>query len=121
MYRLSIQNMISGAHFLRGYKGNCSRLHGHNWTIQVEVICHEVNSAGMCIDFKELSDLSWQVISTFDHQNFNEIEPFDKINPTAENLAKYFYNEIGKTLPAGVTMAAIKLWETDKYMVEYSR
>lgn len=120
MHRLSIETVISAAHLLRDYDGNCSRLHGHNWKIKVEVNASQLDNIGMAIDFKDLKDLSWQVAGKFDHQIINEIAPFDKINPTAENLSQYFYREIAKLLPAEIKMSRILLWETDKYMVEYS-
>ncbi len=120
MYKLAIEVSISASHYLRHYSGPCQRMHGHNWKIQVVVTGKQLNEAGMIIDFKELSDLTWQVIGRFDHQTFNELPPFDTLNPTAENMAKYFYHEIGRILPEGVSMSAIRLWETDKYMLEYS-
>ena len=120
MYILSIETMISAAHRLREYEGNCVRLHGHNWKIRVEVKTDTLNNLGMGIDFKDLADLAWQVIGRFDHQEINTIPPFDQMNPTAENLARYFYEEIGRLLPEPILMHKIALWETDKYRVEYS-
>ncbi len=120
MYKLSIDTMISASHYLRDYSGPCQRVHGHNWKIQVVVTGEDLNATGMVIDFKDLTDLTWSVVGKFDHQMLNEVEPFTEMNPTAENMARYFFREIGKKLPAGVRMAAIRLWETDKYMVEYS-
>lgn len=120
MYKLSIDTMISASHFLRDYSGPCQRMHGHNWKIQVIVTGDQLDKAGMIIDFKKLSDITWQVVGQFDHQTFNDVPPFDQINPTAENMAKYFYHEIGRILPQGIFMSAIRLWETDKYMLEYS-
>lgn len=119
MYRLSIQTSISAAHFLNNYDGNCALLHGHNWKIQVEVCSEQVDKAGMVIDFKDLKDITWQVAGKFDHHVFNETPPFDKENPTAENISRYLYNEIGKLLPAHVKMDRIRLWETDNYSIEY--
>ncbi len=120
MYQLAIDLMISASHRLRNYEGPCQRVHGHNWKIQVVVKGDQLNETGMVIDFKELSDLAWEVVGRFDHQMLNEIPPFDRLNPTAENMARYFFQEIGKKLPDGVKMQAIRLWETDKYMVEYT-
>ena len=119
MYRLSIETTISAAHHLKDYQGNCSMMHGHNWKIQVEVNSNKVDNVGMVIDFKDLKDITWQVVGKFDHQVFNNIPPFDKLNPTAEHLSKYFYHEIEKLLPENVKMDRIKLWETDKYSIEY--
>ena len=119
MYILSIETMISAAHRLREYDGNCVRIHGHNWKIRVEVKTDTLNDVGMGIDFKDLTDLAWRVVGRFDHQEINRIPPFDKMNPTAENMARYFYLEIGRLLPRHIQMHKISLWETDKYKVEY--
>ena len=120
MYTLSALLNFSSAHYLNNYDGNCSRLHGHNWKVQVEMSANELDETGMALDFKDLNEIAWNVIGKFDHRVINEVKPFDTINPTAENLACYFYNEIKKTLPAKITMKKIGLWETDKYLVEYS-
>jgi len=120
MYRLSCETTISAAHFLREYKGPCANLHGHNWKIKVEVSAIELNNIGLAIDFYDLKKITWKVVGEFDHQNFNEIPPFDKINPTAENIVKYFYEKIAERLPAGIKMESLKIWETEKYLVEYS-
>ena len=121
MYRLSIESKIYAAHQLREYDGPCARLHGHNWKIKVEVSAKELNRVGIAIDFMDLKKITWQVIGKFDHNNFNQIAPFDTINPTAENIARYFYDEIDKVLPAGIDLIFIEIWETDKYRVSYGR
>jgi len=120
MYRLSTQFSISAAHYLNKYDGDCARLHGHNWKIKVEVTAQELDETGMAMDFKDLKEISWAAICKYDHQVFNEVKPFDSINPTAENIAHHFYQQISKQLPQHVTMAKLCLWETDKYLVEYS-
>ena len=119
MYKLSALLNFSSAHYLNDYDGNCARLHGHNWKVQVEVAAGELNKLGMAMDFKDLDKLAWDVIGKFDHQVVNKINPFDALNPTAENMARYFYREINKGLPAGIKMEKLSLWETDKYLVEY--
>ena len=119
MYRLSAELKISAAHQLRNYEGPCARVHGHNWKVRVEVSAFELNNVGIAIDFLDLKKISWQVIGKYDHNNFNEIAPFDQLNPTAENIAKYFYHEIESLLPAGIKLLTIEIWETDKYKVAY--
>mgnify|MGYP003566079248 CR=1 FL=1 len=104
MFILIHETSISSAHFLRDYKGICSRIHGHNWKIRVEIRAENLNKEGMAIDFKDLKNLTLQVLSLFDHQNLNDIPPFDKINPTAENIVKYFYKELKKILPDGIEL-----------------
>ena len=120
MYKLSALLNFSSAHYLNAYNGNCARLHGHNWKVLVEVSAGELGENGLALDFKDLNDMAWKIIGKFDHQVINEVEPFDKVNPTAENLARYFYQEIKSTLPASIKMEKIGLWETEKYLVEYS-
>jgi len=119
MYRLSTQKMISAAHVLRDYDGPCARLHGHNWNIKLDVIAEQLNKVGISLDFMDMDTILWQVVGPFDHNNFNDFPPFNTINPTAENIAKYFFNEVKKRLPAGIDMEKITIWETDQYQVEY--
>lgn len=120
MFNLSIDTSFSAAHLLRDYDGPCSRTHGHNWKIRVEVLADTLDEKGIAIDFKDLKNLTWQVIGKFDHSNFNDIAPFDTLNPTAENIVKYFFDELKKILPEGTRLNKIRLWETEKYAVEYS-
>ena len=68
-----------------------------------------------------LKNITWKVIGPFDHNNFNDIAPFDELNPTAENIVKFFYDEIGKLLPSNIMLISIRLWETEKYAVEYQK
>jgi 6-pyruvoyltetrahydropterin/6-carboxytetrahydropterin synthase len=119
MFRLSSKKMISAAHILRDYDGPCARLHGHNWHIKIDVLSDTLDNVGLAIDFKDLDDILWQVAGPFDHNNFNDFPPFDKINPTAENISRYFFNEIKKRLPENVTLEKITIWETEDYLVEY--
>ncbi len=119
MFLLSVELNISAAHYLRDFEGACQRLHGHNWKIRVEVKGEKLDSAGMAMDFKDLKNLSEGVIMKFDHQSLNEVPPFDRLNPTAENIARYFYGEIAKQLPENITMSKISIWETEKYRLDY--
>lgn len=119
MYTLSIMKEISAAHLLRDYDGPCARIHGHNWKIRIEVRSGNVDDTGIAIDFMDIEKLLWQVIGRYDHRNFNEIAPFDRINPTAENIARFVYEEMKKLLPPGISMQNVQLWETDNYRVCY--
>lgn len=119
MYRLSTKKMISAAHILRNYEGPCASLHGHNWHVKIDVLANALNDVGLAIDFKDLDDLIWQVAGRFDHQNFNDFSPFDKINPTAENIARYFFEEMSKKLPVALRLEKVTIWETENYLVEY--
>jgi len=119
MFKLSICKEISAAHQLRNYDGPCARIHGHNWKIKAEVRSAKLDDTGIAIDFMDIEKLLWQVIGRYDHRNFNDIAPFDRINPTAENIAHFVYDEMKKLLPEGVTMQNVQLWETENYRVSY--
>jgi 6-pyruvoyltetrahydropterin/6-carboxytetrahydropterin synthase len=119
MFYLSVELNISSAHYLRDFNGACQRMHGHNWKIRVVVKAEELDDTGMAVDFKDLRDISEKVIMKYDHQNLNELPPFDKINPTAELMSRYFYQEIAKELPTHVSMSKISIWETEKYRLDY--
>jgi 6-pyruvoyltetrahydropterin/6-carboxytetrahydropterin synthase len=119
MYTLSVQKMISTAHQLHDYNGPCARVHGHNWKIKLDVQSDKVDDIGIAIDFSNLDKKLWQVIGPFDHQLINSIPPFDKLNPTAENLVKYIYNQLQNILTEAISLKKVSVWETDEYMVSY--
>ena len=96
MYRTFVEMHFTAAHQLVGYPGHCGRLHGHTWKVRVEVETDRVDSMGLSIDFKELMRIVHIPTDRLDHFHINEIPPFDKENPTAENLARYIYGEVKK-------------------------
>ena len=97
----------------------CARIHGHNWKVKIDVQSEEIDESGIVIDFTELDKHLAEVIGRFDHQLINDIPPFDKINPTAENLVKYIYQELKIKLSQKVSLLKVSIWETDQYMVSY--
>jgi len=94
VYTLKILTDFAAAHTLRNYPGACSRMHGHNWKVEVEVQSNELDSSGMVIDFKKIKNHTRQVTDELDHQYLNDLAPFDTINPTAENIAAYLFKRI---------------------------
>jgi len=120
-YTLKILTEFAAAHSLRDYPGDCRRLHGHNWKVEVEVVASVLDSLGMGIDFKNIKSAAAEVADRLDHHYLNEIEPFDQINPTAENLAAFFFQEISQLINNDhVKISAITLWETDRASVRYT-
>lgn len=119
MYILSIEKSFSAGHQLRDYDGPCARLHGHNWRVRVEVASQTLNKAGMSIDFEHLELITWDVLKILDHNHINDIPPFDTINPTAENIARYIYEAVKEKLPNSVELQRVDIWETETYKVSY--
>ena len=113
VFEISKDFLFSAAHQIRFHGGKCERLHGHNWRIRVYVRASVLNKIGMVIDFADLQKLVAEIGVRFDHQNVNEIPPFDERNTTAELLSQYIFDEIGKRLPAGRELTKVEIWETD--------
>jgi len=119
-YTLKVLAEFAAAHQLRGYPGNCSRMHGHNWKVEVEVTGTQLDNVGMVTDFKTMKRAAREVAERLDHFYLNDIAPFDTINPTAENLAAWFYREVGAILNhEHAAVSAVTLWETDRACVTY--
>ncbi len=119
MYRTFIETHFSAAHQLHGYPGHCGRLHGHTWKIRVEVETEKIDPIGIGIDFKKLKAITESVLEPLDHHHINEVPPFDKENPTAENLSRYLYREIQRQVPPNVRMVQVTVWESEHYAVGY--
>ena len=120
-YTLKIVTDFASAHSLRDYPGECRRLHGHNWKVEVEVTAFELDGLGMAIDFKEVKKAARLATGELDHRYLNEIPPFDELNPTAENIAAHLYRRLSEELNGErVKVSAITLWETERACVRYT-
>jgi 6-pyruvoyltetrahydropterin/6-carboxytetrahydropterin synthase len=122
MFQVSVEETFSAGHALRGYKGKCENLHGHNYRVQVTLEGPQLDAIGLLIDFTLLKHVVRNIIKRLDHQFINELEPFTNVNPSAENMAKYFYEEIAsqlEDLPAGAQVKEVVIWETDTAMAKY--
>jgi 6-pyruvoyltetrahydropterin/6-carboxytetrahydropterin synthase len=121
IYTLKVLTEFSSAHTLREYPGACARMHGHNWKIEVEVIARALDEVGMGVDFKVIKTAARDIGERLDHRYLNELEPFTEINPTAENIAAYFYRELVQTLNNDrIRVGSVTLWETDRACVRYA-
>lgn len=120
VYTLKIVTDFASAHTLREYPGACSRMHGHNWKVEVEVRASELNPVGMGIDFKDIKQHTRAITDRLDHRYLNDIAPFDRINPTAENIAAFIFEQLTRVLDSPVIQVkAVTLWETERACVRY--
>jgi 6-pyruvoyltetrahydropterin/6-carboxytetrahydropterin synthase len=121
MYQVSVEQHFDAAHFLRGYKGKCEALHGHRFRVVVKLRASQVDDIGMAYDFTELKRRLGDIISRFDHTCLNDVPPFDKINPSSENIASTIYNELHPELAgAPVAVSCVEVWESPQTGVAYS-
>jgi len=123
MFEVTVEADFSSGHYLRNYKGKCENPHGHNYKVRVTLTGAELDRAGLLVDFKLLKQVLRPVIERIDHQMLNDLEPFTELNPSAENLAKYFYEETNHRL-ADVTSGRVRvkdctIWETDTTTATY--
>jgi len=123
MFELEVETEFAAAHALREYKGKCENLHGHNYRVLLSVAGDNLDQIGMLCDFKEIKRLLKRVLEPIDHQYLNDTEPFCKMNPTTENLAKYICTEIAPQIVACTEgrgmVTRVKVWETDSCSATY--
>ena len=121
MYEVMIEEEFSAAHALRGYQGKCENMHGHNWKVEVYVRGERLDRVGMLVDFKELKSATRRVMQYLDHQNLNELKPFDiELNPSSEHLAGFILHKVAEAINDGrVTVYKVRVWETPSTSATY--
>jgi len=119
MYEIEVTGSFSSAHNLREYKGKCEVVHGHNWKVKVIIMSEELNSEGMVIDFNLAKKYLNNILKKLDHKYINEIEPFDKINPTSENIAKFIFQEMSGMIEGNLKVKKVTVWETETSSASY--
>ena len=126
MFEVSVDETFSAGHALRGYKGKCENPHGHNYKVRVTLEGKQLDNIGLLFDFVHLKQILHKIINEVDHKFLNDQPPFDSINPSAENIAKYLYDETslgmkqlengGAALPK---ITSVTVWETDLTSATY--
>ena len=123
MFEITVEDSFAAGHYLRDYKGKCENPHGHNYKVRVTLTGAELDKAGLLVDFKDLKELMKPVIERLDHQMMNDLAPFAQVNPSAENLAKHFYDETSAKLKSvtngRVRIKEVTVWETDSTTATY--
>ncbi len=120
MYEISVEQEFDAAHALRGYEGKCERLHGHRFRVAVTIRATKLNEIGLAYDFTVLKKQLGEVLGQFDHTSLNETPPFDKINPSSENIASTVFGEMKKRLAtAPVTILRVEVWESPTSRAEF--
>lgn len=115
-----VETTFSAAHRLRGYRGKCEQMHGHNWKVQVHVVAERLNEIDIAMDFPDLKGLLNEVIEPLEHSFLNNIFPFTEKNPSSENIAKWIYDSLNKRLVnENVQVSAVTVWESDTASATY--
>ncbi|MFH1504840.1 MAG: 6-carboxytetrahydropterin synthase QueD [Candidatus Omnitrophota bacterium] len=130
MYKIKIISNFSAAHFLRGYKGKCESMHGHNWKVEVIISSKKLNSLGMVMDFSDLKKITVNILEKLDHKTLNDLSYFSakggsasggkKHNPSSEEIAKYIFIQLkGEISKKECLLEEIGVWETDNSCAIY--
>ena len=120
MFEISVEHTFAAGHALRGYKGKCENVHGHNYKVRVTVTAPQLDSSGLLMDFVDLRKAMKELVERLDHQFLNDLTPFNEINPTAENLAKYLFDELElEVRRRGPRIRSVTVWETDTTSATY--
>lgn len=119
-YEIIVESDFSAAHQLRGYKGKCESLHGHNWKVQAVFAKMSLNKIGLVLDFVKAKRLLEKILSELDHKNINRIDLFKKNNPTSELIAKFIFDRLKKLAKNQATLKKVSVWETPTSCASYS-
>lgn len=124
MFEVSVEDTFAAGHALRNYKGKCENVHGHNYRVQVTLQGESLDTTGLLVDFGDIKKVLRQAMAYLDHQFINDLKPFDILNPSAENMAKWFCEEMQRGLDEGmakvpVRIEAVRVWETDTSVATY--
>ena len=120
-YKINVESSFSGAHRLRGYKGKCESLHGHNWKVEVILSAKKLDKIGMVIDFTKAKSILMNILSTLDHKDINSVAYFKKHNPTSEIIAEFIYRKYSQKLKDQARIESVSVWETPTSCATYSK
>lgn len=139
MFTLVSENSFDATHFLHGYNGKCSNIHGHRWRVVVEIFSDKLSddkqTRGMVVDFDTLKEDIKQEVDYFDHSLIIEEGTLKEktyealkeegirlvelnFRTTAENFSKYFYDRFEKK---GYNVKRVSVYETPNNCATYSK
>ena len=123
MFEITVQAGFSSGHYLRDYYGKCENPHGHNYRVLVTLVGEQLEPNGLLMDFKLLKQVLKPTVESLDHRMINDLEPFTTVNPSAENLAKYFFDqtagELREMTQGRVRVKDCTVFETDTSFARY--
>ena len=120
MYELKVITDFAAAHQLRNFRGDCEKLHGHNWRIEVVLSGDRLNEAGLLIDFKDVKTAANKILEDFDHAYLNDLPQFKDENPSSENIAAYLFQRLSSELNKGhLKVTKVTAWESDSACASY--
>jgi len=122
MFTVSAQAHYDAAHFLKNYQGKCERLHGHRYVVEAALQAEELNEAGIAFDFVDIKRELRALAEELDHYNLNDLPQFAELETSAENQARWFFEELRDRLPAELAAGLLytRVWETPSQWAQYA-
>lgn len=109
-YTLRVSARFEAAHHLTSYKGAPEPVHGHSWRVEAILEAPALDGEGMAWDFVEIQAALRELAGRLDHRDVNTIPPFDRVSPTTERIAGWFFEELARRLPRA-PLTAVTVWE----------
>jgi 6-pyruvoyltetrahydropterin/6-carboxytetrahydropterin synthase len=120
MFTVKVSDSFSAAHRLKGYKGDCERLHGHNYRVEIAVESPSLTESGIVADFRELKTFLKGILAEMDHQYLNDLPTFSVENPSAENIAKHIYTSLSQMVNPPARLKEVTVWENENCCASYT-
>ena len=122
VYEITVEATFSASHQLRGYKVEIEPLHGHNFRVEVTVAARELDEVGLVMDFLKLDEMLKEILAPYDHRHLNDLPPFDRLNPSTENMARFFFEGLEEKLERPrLELRRVRVWEAPTYRASYSK
>lgn len=109
-YLLRVRSRFEAAHHLTSYRGRPEPNHGHSWRVEAALEAEELDAEGMGFDFVAVRGALDELAAALDHRDLNEVPPFDRVSPTTERIAEWFYRGLAERLPEA-RLAEVTVWE----------
>ena len=121
MYLINVRAHYDSAHFLRSYHGKCEKLHGHRYEVEAGLAFEELGEGGMAYDFTDAKRHLRAVADSLDHENLNDLPQFREVETSAENQARWIFEELRARLgDIGEHLLYVRVWETPNQWAQYS-
>ncbi len=119
---IRVETRFEAAHNLRSYKGAVEPLHGHSWKVEAKFVCPKLDHEDIGIDYVDVEKHLRELGSKFDHRYINDVKPFDELNPTSENIARWFFDSLNRPeIKKNAQLQEVVVWEGPEAHVAYSR
>ena len=115
-FSICIEARFDAAHYLYAYlpNGKDEPMHGHTWCLELYLsrVAKDLDAQGLSVDFLRVRNRLTKLLQRIGHGCINTLEEFSGVNPTAENIARWFYHGLkSETVEADVQILQIRIHE----------